>query len=104
SITGVVKPLETALKEMQELVRAIENARSTAYGSLDKQLEVLMSNTDSLRRETSSLSGALRNSQAKGHWGEVALKNLVELAGMTEHCDFDTQVSLGGMDERVRPD
>jgi DNA recombination protein RmuC len=104
SISGVVKPLETALKEMQELVRAVENARSTAYGSLDKQLEMLMSNTDSLRRETSSLSGALRNSQAKGHWGEVALKNLVELAGMTEHCDFDTQVSLGGMDERVRPD
>jgi DNA recombination protein RmuC len=104
SISGVVKPLEAALKEMQELVRAIETARNQAYGGLDKQLQLLMSNTDALRRETSSLSGALRNSQAKGRWGEVALKNLVELAGLTEHCDFDTQVSLGGMDERVRPD
>ena len=65
------------------------------------QLKLLMTSTDSLRKEAGAISGALRNSQAKGSWGEVALRNLVELAGMTEHSDFETQVSLGGVDERV---
>ena len=104
SISGVVKPLETALKEMEGLVHALENARKQEYGGLDKHLQVLMTSTEALRRETNGLSGALRNSQAKGRWGEVALQNVVSLSGMTEHCDFDTQVSLSGMDDRVRPD
>lgn len=104
SISGVVKPLETALKEMRELVERIEAARKTDYGGLDKQLQLLATNTDALRKEASAISGALRNSQVKGSWGEVALRNLIEIAGMTEHCDFETQVSLGTIEERVRPD
>lgn len=104
SINGVVKPLEKALKDMQDLVHATEQVRGAALGGLDKQLQGLMGSTEALRQETNALATALRNPQTKGRWGEIALRQLVELSGMTEHSDFETQVSLGAVDERIRPD
>ena len=63
-----------------------------------------MSATASLQQETTTLSSALRNPRLTGRWGEVTLRRLVELSGMTEHCDFSTQVTLPNMEERLRPD
>jgi DNA recombination protein RmuC len=60
-----------------------------------------MTTTESLQKSSSSLATALRgSSQARGRWGELALKNVAELAGMNEHCDFDLQQVVG----ELRPD
>jgi DNA recombination protein RmuC len=104
AVSGAVNPLRDSLVQVQALVRSIEEDRNKAYGSLDSNLNNLMAATSSLKQETVTLSTALRNPRTQGRWGEVALRRLVELAGMTEHCDFETQVSLSNMDERLRPD
>jgi DNA recombination protein RmuC len=104
AVSGAVTPLKESLVQVQGLVRSIEQDRNQAYGSLDSSLKNLMGATASLQKETTTLSSALRNPKVYGRWGEVALRRLVELAGMTEHCDFDTQVSLVTIEERLRPD
>lgn len=104
ALTGAVLPLKNSLTEVQTLVRSVEEARNKAYGSLDSGLKNLVAATASLQHETTTLSSALRNPQTRGRWGEVALRRLVELAGMTEHCDFETQVSLSNLEDRLRPD
>lgn len=104
AVSGAVTPLKESLIQVQGLVRSIEQDRNKAYGSLDSSLKNLMGATASLQKETTTLSSALRNPKVYGRWGEVALRRLVELGGMTEHCDFETQVSLSTIEERLRPD
>jgi DNA recombination protein RmuC len=85
-------------------VRDLERKRESAYGSLDTRLQELAVQSRELGRETGNLAAALRSSQTRGRWGEIALRKIVELAGMTEHADFDEQVSVEGDGNRYRPD
>jgi DNA recombination protein RmuC len=70
----------------------MEEKRAKAYGSLHKELEGLRDSTRTLQEQSSQLTTALRgSSQARGRYGELLLRNVVEMAGMTEHCDFIEQ-------------
>jgi DNA recombination protein RmuC len=40
----------------------------------------------------------------RGRWGELTLRRLVELAGLTEHCDFTEQLQVVGEEGALRPD
>ena len=104
AIDGLVRPLQDALRRYEEQVRALEATRQHAYGSLEEQLRALVSTSAHLQRETGNLVTALRGSQVRGRWGEVTLHRVVELAGMTQHCDFDEQVSVESETGRLRPD
>ena len=59
---------------------------------------------EALRRETASLVTALRKPQVRGSWGETQLKNVAEMAGMVERCDFDLQVTSQADGQTLRPD
>src|SRR5665811_2293134 len=54
--------------------------------------------------ETAGLKKALRQPQTRGQWGELQLRRCVEIAGMTEHVDFELQETLKTEDGRLRPD
>ena len=100
-IEGLLKPLSENLGKLESSAKQMEEKRDKAYGSLESHLQKLMATTDSLQKSSNSLATALRgSSQARGRWGELALKNVAELAGMTEHCDFDLQHVVGDL----RPD
>lgn len=105
AIDGLVRPLQESLRRYEQHVTAIESARQQAYGSLEEQLRMLSARSAELQRETGTLATALgRSSQARGRWGELTLRRVVELAGMTNRCDFSEQVSAEGGEGRVRPD
>jgi DNA recombination protein RmuC len=104
AIEGLVKPLREALKGYEEHLRSLEKSRKEAYGGLQEQLKSLATAHSELKQETGNLVTALRNPQVRGRWGEVSLHRVVELAGMSEHCDFSEQVSVSSEEGRVRPD
>ncbi len=91
--------LETAKREFdqrhsqfQELVKPL----SDNYGNLNPQIEALTTQVRSITAETARLSGALTDNRQVGKWGEVQLRRVVEIAGMTAYCDFSEQGGGGG--------
>ncbi|MGZ4274907.1 MAG: DNA recombination protein RmuC, partial [Solirubrobacteraceae bacterium] len=73
-------------------------------GRLESQLRTLAETGDRLRTETSALVTALRKPNARGQWGQMQLRNVVEAAGMLRHCDFVEQHSYAGDETTLRPD
>jgi DNA recombination protein RmuC len=104
AINGLVKPLAESLKTFDEHVRTLETTRQQAYTSLESNLKGLTESQDKLQKETANLVTALRTPQIRGRWGEMTLKRVVELAGMSEHCDFTEQLSVLTEQGRIRPD
>lgn len=87
-----VQPLEKGLKALDEQVRRMEERREGAYQSLDAHLSNLKDAYERLRNTTTSLATALTTSSgARGEWGEVQMRRIVELAGMLAHVDFEEQ-------------
>jgi len=104
AIDALVSPLKDALQRVERQTQQLETKREGAYATLEQQVTTLRGTSEELRRETLNLVSALRGSQARGRWGELTLKRVVELAGLSEHCDFDEQVHLKGEGGALRPD
>ncbi len=105
AIESLVAPLGDSLKSYGEMIHQMEKARAEAYGGLASEIKNLLVASERLQRETGTLSAALKGgSQARGRWGELTLRRVVELAGMSEHCDFTEQESLQDENGRLRPD
>ncbi len=100
----LLKPLGVQLGRYEESVQRLEVERQRAYTSLTEQMQRLSTSHDQLQRETRNLVTALRSPQARGRWGELQLRRVIEMAGMIEHCDFDEQVTTDGDTGRLRPD
>ena len=79
---------------MSEEVQLLERSRRQDYGALQKSVETLVLSNERIRAEAASLSTALRSSEVRGAWGQMALRNAVETAGMLAYCDFDEQVTV----------
>ena len=90
SISGLLKPMRDALNRLET-----ERVKSHS---------LLSDNLRKLTEVTSGLEIALRKPQVRGSWGELVLRNAVEIAGMSQYCDFAEQVSLEGEQGRLRPD
>jgi DNA recombination protein RmuC len=103
SIQEIIKPLGESLKALDEKVGVLEKNRAEAYGKLNEQVTNTTGLLDSLRIETTNLSSALRRSDARGRWGELQLRRIIEMIGMSEHVSFDEQKQQVG-DGSGRPD
>ncbi len=108
SLQDTLKPLQETLERARQQIGDIEKERHTVYGKLAQQLqdavtsqEQLRLSQEQLRLETRTLSQALTNPQVRGSYGEVTLRRIIELAGMTAHVDFVEQPQ---QDSGRRPD
>jgi DNA recombination protein RmuC len=96
----LVDPLKDDLDKLDKQIEQIEQKREGAYQGLEEQLRQLSASHSELQATTVNLSQALRSPVARGRWGEVQLRRVVELAGMVKHVAFDEQAHT----ESGRPD
>ncbi|MBY0282057.1 MAG: DNA recombination protein RmuC [Alphaproteobacteria bacterium] len=101
-ISVILEPVQKALGSVDEKIALLEKERVGAYSELKSQITDLVLTQKELRSETSNLVKALRTPAARGQWGEMQLRRVVEMAGMLSHCDFLEQVTTA--DGRLRPD
>jgi DNA recombination protein RmuC len=104
AIQGLVKPLSDSLRQFEEHIRSIEKSRQEAYSGLTEQLKAISTTQQQLQKETGNLVTALRTPKTVGSWGQIALERVVELSGMSEHCDFTKETSVTTEEGRLRPD
>ena len=104
AIAELVNPVRASLEKVDSKIQELEKSRVGAYAALNEQVRGLLETQQQLRSETGKLVTALRSPSARGRWGEIQLKRVVEMAGMLDHCDFTTQMTLFGEDGRLRPD
>jgi DNA recombination protein RmuC len=95
-IGALVEPLRAAVGELNQYIDVVERNRTQEYAGLREQVAGMHRTSQLLSTQTGQLVAALRAPQVRGRWGEIQLERVVELAGMTRHCDFDTQVTSGG--------
>jgi DNA recombination protein RmuC len=101
-VENLVKPLNEALARAHEQIGALEKQRAEAYGGLLAQVKQMQESQALLGSETRNLVKALRRPEQRGMWGQNTLKNVVELSGMVDRCDFTEEVTTG--DGAQRPD
>lgn len=103
-LSSVISPLKETLLAVDKKVQELESVRQGAYSSLTAQIENLIASQQILQKETSGLSRALNAPSVRGRWGEMQLRRVVELSGLSAHCDFIEQGSIRSDDELIRPD
>jgi len=106
NLKALLQPVHERLQRYEEAVTKVEEERRKDFGLLSGHIEAMKSGTERVSAEAAKLVNALRNApKARGRWGEQQLRNVLESCGLSEHCDFQTEVSRSD-DEggRLRPD
>ncbi len=105
AVESLVLPLRESLTRVDGKLGEIELERQKAYSALNEQVRgLIQEHIPQLRSETAGLIKALRQPAARGRWGEIQLRRVVEMAGMLGHCDFIEQRSENTGDGTLRPD
>ena len=104
AVEHMVEPIAESLGVIGSRLEQLEVSRREAYAGLSQQVRSLYESQELLRDQTGNLVTALRNPQARGRWGEMQLRRVVEMAGMLPHCDFEEQSTVTTEDGRIRPD
>jgi len=104
-IGAMLDPLRIMVEQYRGELLKSERSRVEAYGGLQEQIRSLLIAQESAQREASRLANALQSPTVRGSWGESTLKRCVELAGLSEFCDFDAQETfISEEGRRLRPD
>jgi len=103
-LKGLVGPVNEKLGKVQSEIGRLERERKQAQGELANMVRQLHEGVGGLRTETGNLVSALKRPSTRGSWGEIQLRNVIEMAGMIEHCDFVEQSTIRSTDGALRPD
>jgi len=103
-IKALVEPVREKLGKVESELGRLERERRDGQVQLAEMVRTLTQGTDTLRKETGNLVSALKRPSTRGSWGEIQLRNVVEMAGMISHCDFVEQSTVQSPDGQLRPD
>ena len=106
NLKALLQPVNERLLRYEEGVAKVEAERRDAFGELKGQIEQMRIGQERVSSEAAKLVNSLRNApKSRGRWGEQQLKNVLETCGLSEHTDFETEVSVAqGGGGRLRPD
>ena len=104
AVENLMQPLKDTLARVETQLRDSDAARLASHAALAEQVTIARQSSEQLRVQTQALVTALRRPEARGRWGEMQLRRVVELAGMSTRCDFDEQVGLSTGGGTLRPD
>jgi DNA recombination protein RmuC len=104
AIESLVKPIREALAKTEAQIQTIERDRIDSFATMKTQMDVLATGQNALSRETRNLVSALRRPGVRGQWGEITLRRVVELSGMSLHVDFTEQQHVATESGAIRPD
>ena len=104
ALDELVRPIKDSLTQVDAKLREVDKARVDDSASMRNLLGLVGQTQQQLQTETGNLVRALRSPGVRGQWGEMQLRKVVELAGMIEYCDFDSQPTLVTESGRLRPD
>ncbi len=106
NLKALLTPVHDRLEKYEAAVTKVEAERQNAFGLLNGQIAAMREGTERVSSEAAKLVNALRNApKARGRWGEQQLRNVLESCGLSEHADFQTEVSVAdGEGGRLRPD
>jgi DNA recombination protein RmuC len=111
NLKSMLQPVSDRLQRYEEGVAKVEAERRDAFGDLKGQIEQMRLGQEKVSTEAAKLVNSLRNApKSRGRWGEQQLKNVLETCGLSEHTDFQTEVSVAVSDAderagaRLRPD
>ncbi|WP_300343821.1 DNA recombination protein RmuC [Nesterenkonia sp.] len=102
SLVEMLQPVREGVTEVRRRVQEIERERAAQHSQLAEQLARAAQSDAKIIESTQALLGSLHSTSARGHWGEVQLRRVVEAAGMLPHVDFTEQHS--GHEGALRPD
>lgn len=100
----LLQPVKESLTKVDRQIAEIEKERVGAYRALSYQVEEMAKSHIRLGSETQKLVTAMRSPGARGRWGELQLRRVIEMAGMQAHVDFIEQHSVSTDEGRLRPD
>jgi DNA recombination protein RmuC len=104
-LKALLQPVTERLQRYEDAVGKIEKERQDTYGELKGLMTSMHAGQEQVKAEAAKLGNSLRNApKARGRWGEQQLRNVLETCGLSEHSDFQTEVSVDGADGRLRPD
>ena len=103
-LRSLMEPMREKLGKVESELEKIERERRESQGQLGEMFRQVGDGLQALRLETGSLVGALKRPTTRGAWGEIQLRNVIEMAGMVSHCDFTEQTTIATDDGRLRPD
>lgn len=104
-LKALLQPVTDRLQRYEEGVAKVEAERRDSFGNLVGLIESMRAGQEKVSSEAAKLVNSLRNApKSRGRWGEQQLKNVLETCGLTENCDFQTEVSVQADDGRLRPD
>lgn len=104
-LTALMKPIGESFQKFNERVEAIEKVRAEDRSAIGEQIKAMTEDLARNRHATSKLVTALSAPKGGGRWGEMTLKNVMEHAGLSQHCDFVEQAQATTEDgASLRPD
>jgi DNA recombination protein RmuC len=103
-IKGLVQPVQEKLGKVEHEISRLERERRESQGELAQMVRQLHEGVGTLRQETGNLVSALKRPSTRGSWGEIQLRNVIEMAGMVAHCDFVEQGTISTDEGLLRPD
>jgi DNA recombination protein RmuC len=103
-LRGLVEPMKEKLGKVETQIELLERERRESAGQMGEMFRQLSEGLAGLRTETGTLVGALKRPTTRGSWGEIQLRNVIEMAGMVSHCDFTEQTTIDSDAGKLRPD